>query len=112
MITLRSQLEEYKQTVLDLIEKVRRDGEVSDVLLEKKNFILKEIKEADYNKEEIKNTIEELSILSLENELELEIKKEMVKIKKKIENMKTSELMRENYRNLQRQKIVLFRGRA
>lgn len=112
MITLRSQLEEYKQTVLDLIEKVRRDGEVSDVLLEKKNFILKEIKEADYNKEEIKNTIEELSILSLENEFELEIKKEMVKIKKKIENMKTSELMRENYRNLQRQKIVLFRGRA
>lgn len=112
MITLKQQLEEYKKTVQELIESVKNYGELPDLLMQKKKDILQNIKESGYNEEEIKNNVEELDILSLENELELAIKKEMVTIKKKIENIRTSRLARDNYKNSQRQKIVLFRGKA
>lgn len=112
MIALGKQLEEYKKTVEELIESMKKDGELPDLLLEKKKSILLEIKEAGYDPQDIKNSVEELNILVLENELELAIKKEMVNIKKKIENIRTSRLARDNYRNLQRQKVVLFRGKA
>lgn len=111
-MTLRKELETYKKIILDLIESVKKDGELPDSLLEKKNAILQEIKEAGYNKEDIERNLRELDISCLENELELAIKKEMVGIKKKIENIKKSRIARDNYINSQRQKIILFRGKA
>ncbi len=111
-IILRKELEEYKKTVLDLIEEVQKDQELSDQLLEKKNNILKEIRDAGYDKCEIERNIEELGITAAENELELTIKKEMVKIKKKIENIRTTKIARKNYNNQQRAQMVLFRGKA
>ncbi|OOM79978.1 hypothetical protein [Clostridium sp. BL-8] len=112
MISLRQQLEEYESTIVDLIEGVKENQELSDLLLRKKNNLLKEIKEAKYDEEEIRRNLDELNIPAIENELELTIKKEMVKIKKKIENIRTAKLARRNYKSLQQEKFVLFRGKA
>lgn len=109
---LSEKLNEYKKVIVDLTEEVKRNQELSNLLLRKKNNLLKEIREADYDEEEIKKSLEELGILALENELELTIKKEMVTIKKKIENIRTAKKVRRNYSNLQQEKFVLFRGKA
>lgn len=109
---LSEKLNEYKKIIVDLTEEVKKNQELSDLLLRKKNSILKEIRETDCDEEEIKKSLEELGIPALENELELTIKKEMVTIKKKIENIRTAKKVRKNYSNLQQEKFVLFRGKA
>lgn len=111
MITLETQLEEYKKVILNLIESAKAGEGLSELLNKKKN-ILKEIEEAGYDKNEIQEYVKKLEILELENELQLTIKKEMVTIKKKIENFRTAKKARQNYRNLDKQNIVLFRGKA
>jgi len=110
MINIRIQLEEYRDLTLNLIENAKNDGELSD-LINKRDNILKEFDESDYSKEEFKKIVREFNIIELDNELQLIVKKEMVKIKKKIENIRTTRVARNGY-DKSREQIKLFMRRA
>jgi len=110
MINFRNQLEEYRNLTLSLIEKAKNDEELSEII-NKRDNILKEFDEADYGKEEFKKIVKEFNILELDNELELIVKKEMVKIKKQIENIRSTRIARNGYSNSQTQ-IKLFTRKA
>ncbi|WP_297417071.1 hypothetical protein [Clostridium sp.] len=110
MTTLRNLLEEYRNITLKLIEKTK-NGEDLTNLIKQSNNILDEVRKVEYNKNELEEILIELNIENLENELRLTIKQEMVKIKKKIENIRTIKIARQTYRNSHRE-IKLFIGRA
>lgn len=110
MINFRKPLEEYRDLTLNLIDKAKNDEELSD-LINKRDNILKEFDEADYSKEEFKKIVKEFNILKLDNELQLIVKKEMVKIKKKIENIRATRVARDGYGKSHEQ-IKLFMRRA
>jgi hypothetical protein len=110
MMNLRTLLVEYKNTTLILIEKAKKDEELTD-LISKSNAILEEAKKIEYTENELEEILKELNIVELENELRLTIKKEMVKIKKKIENIRTTKMARQTYRNSRRD-LRLFIGKA
>ena len=111
MIDLKQLLEEYKNLTLILIEKAKNDEELSENI-EKKNNILREIKEFNYTEDEVKGIIKELNIPEIENELNLTIKKEMVKIKKKIENIRAARVARKMYRMSSQPQIELLRKKV
>jgi hypothetical protein len=111
MINLRVFLDEYKKIILELIERTKKGEELS-VLIKNRNNMLKKIEESDYDEEELKKIVKELSILKLENELQLTIKKEMVTIRKKINNIKTTRVIRERYNSTEKPNFILFRGKA
>jgi len=110
MMNLRTLLEEYKNITVILIEKAKKDEDLTD-LISKSNYILAEAKKTDYTKKELEEILMELNIIELENELRFTIKKEMVQIKKKIENIRTTKIARETYRN-QRRNLKLFIAKA
>ena len=110
MINFRIQLEEYRHLTLNLIENAKNEGELSD-LINKRDNILKEFDESDYSKEEFKKIVREFNIIELDNELQLIVKKEMVKIKKKIENIRTMRVAKNGY-DKSREQIKLFMNRA
>jgi hypothetical protein len=110
MIDFRKPLEEYKNLTLSLIEKAKNDEELAE-LINKRDDILKEFKITDYSKDEFKEIVKKLNIIELDNELQLIVKKEMVKIKKKIENIKDAKLARNSYKN-SREQVKLFVRRA
>src|SRR5471030_2499890 len=99
MIDLRKPLEEYRSLTLELIQEAKNDKELSEELINKRDDILKEIRQHDYSKEEFKSIVESLKILELDKELKLVVKKEMVEIKKKIEGIRAARVARNSYRN-------------
>lgn len=106
----RSKFEEYKTLTITTIEMVKDDQDVRDIIL-KKNNILEEIKKEEFNEEELKEIIKELNIESVEKDLVLTIKKEMVNTKRKIDNLNKAKLARMNYKKSEYQP-TLFRGNA
>jgi hypothetical protein len=110
MINFRKSLEKYRNLTLNLMEKAKDDEELSD-LINKRSDILKEFDETDYDKEEFKKIVQELNIIELNNELQLTVKKEMVKIKKQIENIRATRVARNSYSKSQQQ-VMLFMRRS
>jgi len=110
MINFRKPLEQYRDLTLNMIERVKNDEELSD-LINMRDNILKEFDEADYSKEEFKKIVMEFNILKLDSELQLLVKKEMVKIKKKIENIRSTRVASKGY-GKSREQIKLFMRRA
>ena len=109
-MNFRKPLEEYRDLTLNLIENAKKNEELSN-LINKRDNVLKEFDEVDYSKEEFKKNVKEFNILELDNELQLTVKKEMVKIKKQIENIRATRVAREGYGKSQEQ-IKLFMRRA
>lgn len=104
---IRKLLEEYKKLIIILIDKANNVEDLEE-WINKSNDILKEIKKINYNDEELKRILKEFNIEELENELRLTIKKEMVKIKKKIEHIKVARNARKMYRASTQLELNLF----
>lgn len=85
-MNLHECLEEYKALTLTLIDEAKKDGNLEQ-LIEKREEILKFIKNSSFNEEEIRSIGNSFNLLELEEELQSELKKEQVKIKKEIENL-------------------------
>ncbi len=99
-MNLYEYLEEYKTLTLEMMDKIREDGNL-DVLVNKREEILKAINELDFDKEDIKRIGNSLNLLELEEELELLIKKEKVEVKKKIESLKKTRQANANYNKIE-----------
>ena len=110
MMDLKKPLEEYKNLTLELIRKATNDEDLSE-LINKRDDILKEIEQHDYNKEDFRNIVQSLDILKLDEELKLVVKKEMVGIKKKIDKIRAARVARIGYRNSS-ERIKLFMNKA
>lgn len=95
-MNLHEYLEEYKALTLVLIDEVEKDGELNS-LIKKREDILKSINDLNFDKEEIKVVGNSLKLLELEKELQNSVKKEKVKIKKEIENLKKTRQANTNY---------------
>lgn len=110
MIELKKPLEEYKRLTIELIRKAKNDEDLAE-LINKRDEILKDIGQQDYNKEEFRNIVQALDIIKLDDELKLVVKKEMVEVKKKIEKIRLARVARTSYRNSS-ESIKLFRNKA
>jgi hypothetical protein len=110
MIDLRKNLEEYKNLTLELIKKAKNDEDLSQ-LINERDDILKEIGRHNYNKEDFRNIVQSLDILKLDEELKLVVRKEMVEIKKRIEQIRAARVARNGYRKSS-ESIKLFMNKA
>ena len=99
-MNLHEYLEEYRALTLDLMDEVQENGEINS-LLEEREYIIKSINSLGFNKEEIKTIGNSLNLLKLEEELQTLYKKEKVKVKKQIENIKKSKQINTNYNNIE-----------
>lgn len=99
-MNLHEYLEEYRALTLDLMDEIQKDGQISS-LLEDREYIIKSINSLDFDKEEIKTIGNSLNLVELEGELQLLYKKEKVKVKKQIENIKRARQINTNYNNIE-----------
>lgn len=99
-MTLYDCLEEYKDITLKLIDKIKLEENVEE-LLKKRADILKKIEEITFDKEGFKEIIDDLNILDLENEAQKLIKAKKLKIKKQIDTLKKNRVARNQYMNSQ-----------
>lgn len=104
-MNLREYLEEYKALTLILIDEVKKDGQLND-LIEKRENILKSINDFNLSKEEIEAIGNSLNLLVLEQELQNSVEKERVKIKKQIQNLKKARQVNKNYNNIENKSRV------
>lgn len=99
-MNLQEHLEEYRALTLDLMDRIKSDGEL-DILVTQRDDILKSINELNFDKEEIKKIGISLRLLELEEELQNLIKKERVKVKTQIENLKKIRQANANYNSIE-----------
>jgi len=99
-MNLRKYLEEYRALTLDLMDEIQKDGQISS-LLEEREDIIKSINSLDFDKEDIKTIGNSLDLENLEKELQLLYKKEKVKVKKQIENIKRARQVNTNYNTIE-----------
>lgn len=97
---LSEYLEEYKTLTLDLIDEAKKGADL-DSLIEKRGQVLKIINDIKFEKEEFKTIVSSLKILELEDELQNYIKKETVRVKKQIENLKKTRQANNKYNNFE-----------
>ncbi|RQN12313.1 hypothetical protein EHW71_03590 [Clostridium butyricum] len=99
-MNLREYLEEYRALTLDLMDEIQKNGRISS-LLEEREYIIKSINSLDFDKKEIKTIGNLLNLVELEGELQLLYKKEKVKVKKRIENIKKARQANTNYNSIE-----------
>lgn len=104
-MNLREYLEEYRALTLDLMDEIQKDGQISS-LLKEREYIIKLINSLNFNKEEIKTIGNSLNLGELEKELQLLYKKEKVKVKKQIENIKKARRINTNYNTIENTAMV------
>ena len=92
---LSEYLKEYRALTLDLM-----DGKIKS-LIEEREIIIDVINNSNFNKEEIKATGNSLNLMELEEELHALYKKEKVKVRKQIENIKIARKINNNYNNIE-----------
>lgn len=97
---LRECLEEYRALTLDIMDEIQKKGRIGSLIKEREE-IIKLINKSNFNKEEIKTIGNSLDLLELEEELQLIYKKEKVKVKKQIENMKRARNVNTNYNKIE-----------
>lgn len=103
---LREYLEEYRTLTLNLMESVKKDEEVTSLII-KREVILKSIDSLNFDKEEIKKIGTSLSLLELEEELENVVKREKVDIKKQIEALKKLKQANTKYNSIEDKARIL-----
>ena len=82
-------LKDYKDTSLSMVEKVKREEDISS-FLKKRDSIINEINSLDIDKQIICDEIKALNIIEIEDELEKLIKNNMLNVKKEIKKIKQS----------------------
>jgi hypothetical protein len=87
VMSLKEYLEEYRALTLDIMEEIWQNGQIGSLLEEREN-IINIINEKDFNKKEIENIGNSLSLMTLEEELSNMYKREKVNVKIKIEKLK------------------------
>lgn len=105
-MNLSEYLEQYRILTLELIDKIKKDGEV-DILIEQRENILKSIMDFNFDKAEIKKIGNSLNLLELEKELENSVKKEKFKIKQQIETLKKAKQANMQYNSFENKSRVL-----
>lgn len=96
-------LKEYKDTSLSMVEKVKKEEDISS-FLKKRDSIINEINSLDIDKQIICDEIKAMNIIEIEDELEKLIKDNMQEVKKEIKKIRQS---REAYK-----KYADFNGNA
>lgn len=99
-MNLSEYLGEYRALTLDLMEELQKDGEIASLLRERED-IIKAINSTNFDKDEIKAIGNSLNLVKLEEELQSMYKKEKVKVKKQIENIKRAKEVNRNYNNME-----------
>lgn len=99
-MNLREYLEEYKALTLDIMEEIRENGNISG-LIEEREYILKSINNLNFDKEEIKRIGNSLNLINLEEDLCKMYNQEKVRIKQKIQNVKDSRRINNNYNSIE-----------
>ncbi|ETI89125.1 MAG: hypothetical protein Q607_CBUC00182G0105 [Clostridium butyricum DORA_1] len=99
-MNLYEYLEEYRALTLDLMDEIQKNGQISS-LLEEREYIIKSINSLNFDKEEIKTIGNSLKLGKLEAELQLLYKKEKIKVKKRIENIKKARQINTNYNSIE-----------
>lgn len=105
-MNLSEYLEQYRILTLELIDEIKKDGEV-DILIEQRESILKSISNFNFDKAEIKKIGNLLNLLELEKELENSVKKEKFKIKQQIETLKKAKQANMQYNSFENKSRVL-----
>lgn len=98
-MNLNEYFKEYRALTLDIMDEIQKNGNVIS-LIEEREKIINEINNGDFDKEEIKMIVNSLGLLKLEEELQVMYKKEKVKVKKQIENVKRARKVNDNYNNI------------
>lgn len=99
-MNLSEYLEEYRALTLDLMEELQKSGEIVSLLREREE-IIKAINNSNFDKNEIKAIGNSLNLIKLEEELQSMYKKEKVKVRKQIENIKRAKEVNRNYNNME-----------
>lgn len=99
-MNLSEYLEEYKTLTLVLIDAVKNDDEMND-LIRKREVILESINNLNFDEKEIKTIGNSLKLLELEEELQNSVKKEKVRIKRQIETLKKARQANTNYNSIE-----------
>lgn len=99
-MNLYEYLEEYRALTLDLMDEIQENGQISS-LLEEREYIIRSINSSDFDKEEIKTIGNSLNLGELEVELQRLYKKEKVKVRKQIENIKKARQVNINYNSIE-----------
>ncbi|MVX62355.1 hypothetical protein GKZ28_01395 [Clostridium chromiireducens] len=98
-MNLYEHFKEYRALTLDIMDEIQKNGNIAP-LIEEREEIIKVINSGDFDKEDIKKIGNSLELLKLEEELQLIYKKEKIKVKKQIENIKKARKVNENYNNI------------
>jgi len=99
-MNLHEYLEEYRALTLDLMDEVQKDGQISP-LIDKREDIINAVNSLNFDKEEIKTIGNSLNLAKLEEDLQILYKKEKVKVRKKIENIKKARQININYNGIE-----------
>jgi hypothetical protein len=102
--------EKYKEITLQLIDKCSNGDDLDELLNERGNIIDK-IGEINLSKEELKEKVEALNILELDNELQTRIKQEKNKTKSQIDILRKNREARKNYNNIQ-ERLQIFSAKG
>jgi len=102
-MSLDELLKDYKDISLTMVEKIKKEEDISS-FLRKRDYIINKINNLNVDKQLICNKIEELNIMETEKEIEELIKNSMLDVKKEIKKVKQS---REAYK-----KYADFNGNA
>ena len=86
-MNLEEYLNNYKELTLSMMERVKIDGSIQ-YLVEKREYILEQIKSGIFSDEEVKSMGKKLNLDVLEKELDLLVKQEIVDTKKQIQKLK------------------------
>lgn len=99
-MNLREYLEEYRALTLDLMDEIQKSAEITSLIKEREH-ILEVINSFNFDKEEIMAIAGSLNLVNLEEELQLIYKKEKVKVRKQIENIKRARKINTNYNTIE-----------
>ncbi len=99
-MNLSEYLKEYRALTLDLMDEIQKSGQIKSLIKERED-IINIINKSNFSKEEIKYVGDSLNLMELEKELQVLYKKEKVKVRKQIENLKSARKINNNYNNIE-----------
>lgn len=102
---LKEYLEKYKVLTLELMDEIKRDGEIG-IFIKKREEILNLVSSLDFEKEEIRTISDSLNLLKLEEEIHKLVNKERIEVKRQIDNIKRIKKANANYNSFENRAMV------
>lgn len=91
-------LMEYKKLTIEMIEKVKEDIDISDIVI-KRGKVLEKFKEGKFDRSEIRDCYNSLNIIELENMLKDLLEKSKLDVRKQINKLKQAKIASDRYMN-------------